>query len=352
MKRPPLLVDEVLAGGIKPDFYTPKFIESMQARLRVAKRFVLDEDAARHLGNVADQAPEAIAYAQEFALRPFDRMYVEFPFAPVWEMVTHTMPDKINGDATLGYLYDGPRVYIFTRGYAAGVKKYNVPYVAFLPLYYHLNKPFTIPDEQIVCDKLGISRTQLDAFFWGQSINKLDPDAVRLFRAEHSFGMLDGKGKELQPNALDWHATKIFQRIGVETSSGDLRNIIAMLLLLNQPSQNVYLTDVAPMRRMLHNKAHTYVSHSVVKLNIDPVPRLKKMLIGAEGVWRKEHDVRGHFCHNEEARNAFCDPHDWTEYDVNQWRCLKCAGLRWWRKEHRRGHKEKGKVKTSYQVTA
>ena len=126
MKRKPLLVDEIIAGGLGYErFYTHKVIQNLTNQLRDAKRFVLDEDAVRHLGSIVKRVPEAIAYAQEFALRPFERMYIEFPFRVLWETVMEQPADKVNGDAILGYFYNGPKVYVFTKGYEIGAKMHR-----------------------------------------------------------------------------------------------------------------------------------------------------------------------------------------------------------------------------------
>jgi hypothetical protein len=117
MKREPLLVDQFLATSGMPDFVIPRKMQQViRDRLIEAKRFVLDATATRYVGDFIDKVPEAVAYAQEFAIPPFPLMYVEFPAPELWKAVTHAEPNWATNDRTLGYLYAGPRVYVLAGG--------------------------------------------------------------------------------------------------------------------------------------------------------------------------------------------------------------------------------------------
>jgi hypothetical protein len=151
--------------------------------------------------------------------------------------------------------------------------------------------------------------------------------------------------------------------------TGDLRNVIACLLMLNRPTITKYVDDLPQSRGWLKNKLVPYWSHTTVTINLDPKPILR--LIGTDresGVTKRRHEVEGHYCHDKEWRDygtiAGCihEPID-TDADwiplvgvyapstVEHWVCKVCGGKRWWRSEHLRGDANKGWViKDRYNV--
>jgi hypothetical protein len=213
-----------------------------------------------------------------------------------------------------------------------------------MPLSYTLNQPMTIEQELNICQRARTSRLGIDILFWGSSYEKLSPSERHALRANHGFEHWYAKD-------VDDIITPMFF-----SAAGDLRNIIALTLFLNRTNEVRFDEQIGPAQGFVHAKVTTLTRHSVVRLKLDPKPLFKK-LYGHGGVWRREHDCRGHFCHDKTARNSACNTillgptHDWHEYGVNQWRCMTCGGLKWWRKAHRRGHKEKGTVQTEYRVT-
>jgi len=252
----------------------------------------------------------------------------------------------------VGYLFAGPDLYVLSEAPKEVVGKGGVAHKMFesglCPVVYRLNRPFKLGEELKFAEDTKLSRLQLDNFFWGSSIEKLPPAYTRAFRAHHSCALL------LRDNLPTPLVDLVIER-QLMGSAGDLRNAIALVLFLNQTSKLRYETDVPHHRGMIGNKASTFLKHSVITIRLNPLPGLKKLL-GGHGAWRREHDVRGHFCRNKQARNApQCNiqehsQHDWTEVSVNQWRCLKCGGLMWHKKDYHRGHKEKGISQTEYKV--
>ena len=142
-----------------------------------------------------------------------------------------------------------------------------------------------------------------------------------------------------------------------EMDAGTLKIAIALLLFLNR-TRKIQVTDElgmfrAPVPRPRQPKV--MLAHSVIRLSADPISRLREMCAG-ESLFRRLHDVRGHFCHDRLARESDCDSHVWEEsgdsIDTHpRWTCQTCHGKRWWRREHRRGHEEAGLVTSEYNVT-
>jgi hypothetical protein len=338
--RKPIMADRFLASPLLPHPFPHRAQNRVRDALRAAKRFVLNEEACRYVGEIVRDVPEAIAHAQEFALLPFPVMYVEFAnFKAYFETVNGSVA-KEDSDACLGYVYEGPRVYAI-----ADAPHAHSGWPMLTPISYRLHQPFTMQEELDFCAAAGTNRLSLDVYMWGKSYEKIGTEERRALRAEHSIEWL------AHPDALKpWWSQSLY------ASAGEMRNIVAALLLLNQPSELRYEETLGPVQGMVRNKVRAFLSHSVIRFPINPVPRIKRALVGGKGgeLWRREHDVRGHFCHSKTARTAAHNSlvsHEWVEYGPNQWRCKLCGGLRWWRRECRRGTKHgAGRVTAEYEV--
>lgn len=379
-KREPLMLDRYLAlGGVFDKVVDKKFSARMKDDLREAKRFVLDLSALQYLADYLDE-PERLAEDQEFALRPFENMYVEIPGWIEFFRMTNGIEADLDADSVVGYYFRGPVVYVFSEGKIAfgptGALRTDA--VTMMPICYRLNVPMSLEHELSMVEDLSTSRAQFDAMMWGgtsytrilkndklvevmksssegiklnvdqSALDALDQHTViRALRANHSIEWVPHmKPKELM-------SEKTLRGL-VASCSGDLRNALGILVMLNRGRQYIYEEALGPKQKLIRNKPSALVSHSIVRIRVD-APPLKLVRGGSGGVWRREHDVRGHFCYSKRARLTIeqnpSHEHGWTEVTVNRWFCPSCKGLKWWRKEHRRGHREKGKVVTTYEVT-
>lgn len=363
--RKPTLADLVLAQDFR---LFAKIDNGWGARqrdnLRTAKKFRLDPQAASYLGTMLRKYPRIIADAQDFAIPPFERMWVEMPFPPFYEAVAEKPHDSRTGDLAVGYLFVGPTVRV------AGTSRNGDSW--FIPIEYTLHKPMTVAEELFIAEKLGLSRLGLDLWFWGGGasaftggLNRIamggsedaddypewDKEGLRALRANHSvsFVKMVSPEYEVKYNAI------------VEGSMGDLRNIVGLLLFLNRTRDIQYSGEELPMAQTIINrKTRPMLPHRVIKLRLDPLPRLQRLAAGA-GIRRRLHDVRGHFCHDRTAREGGC-MHGvemlgewgdwWLEHEPLRWKCSGCGGHRWWRREHHRGHADVGVIREQrYDVT-
>lgn len=336
MKRKPILADEFLQS--KPEGFNKQKALATKQDLIEAKRFVMDEEAALYVADMIKEMPRVIADAQDFAIPPFTKTWIEFPFVSFWEAI-NGMPSAKDADTQMGFLITGNRVRVIVgRNYSGGN-------AILLPHEYHLWAPMTVEEEIELVQRVGISRIQLDYIYWGEAVNKLivekDREGLYALRENHRIHFPEQNIEKAQ----------ILWREVIMQSGGDLRNIIAILLFLNRTREVQIVNSVPHARGMIKNKASTFLSHHVITLKLNPKPLLKKLVPG-EGTWRRLHDVRGHFCHDKRAREAghlWCS-HDWVENEPLKWSCERCHGKRWWRHEHKRGHEEKGLITSEYKV--
>lgn len=354
MKREPLLADHLLSMHARrdKDLIAPRWHETLCSHLREAKRFVLDEQAALYVAEMLVRAPRIVADAQDFAIPPFKKMWVELPYRGFYQTITKgiSVTHDPSGDTRIGYLVVGANAYPAAQGPSGEAN--------FVPFIVRMNQPYTLAEELEFCEKVSVSRATLDMIYWGSAYQQLseeqDQEGIRALRARHS---LEAYGPQhMTAKAAHWFAhnssSLVWQHL-MESGAGDVRNIIALLLFLNRTSKIQTIQEIGMAPKVLHRRPVMLLKHSVVSLKLDPAPMLLKLCAG-EGIWRRLHDVRGHFCHNKAARENDHD-HEWQDISdrpspyILQWRC-SCGGLRWWRREHRRGHEEKGMVASEYSV--
>lgn len=351
-KRQPLLCDILLASPAVAAFIGKKQGAVLKANLLEAKRFVLDEAASRFVAEMIRDHPRIIADAQDFAIPPFKKVWIELPFDPFFYTINADGEKDDTRDLRIGYLIIGNEVYGGVHAMDHGQF-----HGSWMPTKYRLWKPMTDAEERKMMETFHVSRAGLDKVYWGSVYTKLitesDQAGVRALRANHGMELL------LDPSLLEEEYKEAVHGIFNEIS-GDLRNIIALLLFLNRTRDIQRVDDVPFKQAMIGGKAGVLLKHSVITISVNPEPRIKKMVAG-HSVWRRLHDVKGHFCHDEKAR-AGClhgaespDLKDfgdfWIEYEPLRWKCERCGGKRWWRHEHKRGHEEKGLVTSEYKVT-
>lgn len=347
-KPPPPLADRFRHARPDPRHdYKPGVIDLVKRKLLNARRFVLDADAARRYGEVVRDIPDLILREHQFARAPFDTCWFEIPFPVFYETVTGNPIDEY-GDWEVGYLIDHETAYVIVGGTV--IERDVLPQL--MPLAFHLHEPWEVADQLAVAKAAMTSRIQLDAFLWGETYEKLDQDQQRALRAAHSCTSL------VMPGERSWR----FLKAHIEHGTGDLRNIIALMLLMNRPSLTTYLRDIPSWKTFTKGKLQTYLSHTVVTIRLDPKPTLR--LIGtSEGdhIERRRHEVRGHYKHDEVCRAAArlgC-VHDWLrnpdypDDDDTHFVCATCHGKRWWAKSHVRGSAIEGfTAHDAYRITA
>jgi hypothetical protein len=363
-KREPLLADRFAYRrfDVHDGIYHPKALAQLQHTVRAAHKFVFDEDAARRVAKVVSEVPDLLVREHRFARAPYDITWIEWPSWAYWQTLRDENPalydtqgewGKIDtADHTVGYLIDHGRVNTFAGGTVAHPKG---P-ASMTPLQYRLHTEWPIEDQLEFSRLVGCSRIGLDAAMWGSSYDKLSQDERRILR---NYNVI-----ELAPFNRAHRAYPSLMKDGAMADSlrgavGDLRTVIAILLMLNRPSISRYVQTLPNSRGWLKGKIVPYMAHTVVSVSLDAAQSLR--LVGTpqdDANPRRRHEVRGHFCHDRVAREymriAGC-LHNWQDCDeqwmpwieapmaeVHHWRCASCGGKRWWRADHERGTAVKG----------
>ena len=371
-KRRPLLVDvfahaKHFSNETYHDILLPKLIPTLQAKAMQARRFVLDDEASMRVGDVIRDVPDLLVRESQFARAPFPLTWIEISSSVMWHAIYRDRPDKQSlaapdHAARIGILIDDNRVYMVAGGTAEEPDNLSILHVC--PYSYEMNTDLLDGVGYDVMRHMGIDPENDDRFmrfarvlFWGSTCD--DVPAGRLDEITRHFCYFP----LFDPHRLRALDPKDYrQRLENLTAEciGDLRNIVAVLLMMNRPAITRYGNEVARGRGWIKNKNVPFMSHTTVHINLDPIPVLRMVGTPAgEGIERRRHEVRGHYCHNQTARDysriAGCVHEwistydDWTPVgdnyppaDVNHWVCSVCEGKRWWRDAHERGTAEVG----------
>lgn len=351
-----IFADQLVAANPGKHLWLPQSrkldFRAVQARVRRAERLVFDASASARVGELIRDIPELLIEQVQFARAPFDLCWIEYQSDVTWEIVVGREGDQTDGDRdeVVGLLVDHNRVNVFNRCYDGTI--------GMMPWVYHLNTEWPLEDQLRFCEAAKVSRLGIDTWLWGSTANALAEkgryDALRVLRNTNMVEVIDES-----PNT-----TKAILSGGAH---GDFKNVIALLLALNQPQITQY-QHVPQSRGWIGNKPKPFLSHHSVKVSLDAQRRLLTHFEHGEGELRRRHRVRGHYCHDQVARDysriAGC-VHDWEPMDDQwlpwpdapldereHWRCRACEGKRWWRVAHQRGSEAKGFIEHEYQVTA
>ncbi len=350
-KTKPIFADQFIAGTLRRvTEYVPNVdVLAIHARIRRAERMVFNDEASLRVGMVLRDIPELLIEQLQFARTPFDLCWIEYNSNIVWETIMgcESDPFDLTRDETVGLLIDHGRVNVFSKTFGGEI--------CMLPFVYHLNTEWPLQDQVDFCQKFKVSQLGIDHWLWGAATNKLrDEDKSDLLRALRDVTMVEYIGINPRAEML-------------QVTMGDFKNVVALLLMLNQPSVTNYI-HVPRQRGWIGNKPKPFLSHHNVTIALDAHTHLVSFgRNNNDGELRRRHPVRGHYCHDQTARDyariAGCvhywEPMDedwepWLNSPVDErehWKCKICDGKRWWRTAHERGSEEKGFISHQYNVT-
>jgi len=327
-----------------------------QQKLRLAEKFVFDEEASHRVGLVLRDVPELLVEQIQFARPPFDLCWIEYALDPIMKLLNPDRYDPTDQtrDKKIGVLIEHNRILSASLTHSS--------LIAVLPFIYHLNTEWRLEDQLRFCEKMKISRMQIDQWLWGSISDKFSREGKK----EHLRALRNTNMAE----TMFTSELSVEQAISVlKGTMGDFKNHIAALLLLNRPTLTQY-ARVPNTRGWIRHKPRFFMAYNTVRMALDPVPVIRKLSEGhGEGELRRRHRVRGHYCHNDAARKALLHHtcvHEWQPAndewepvkadvgdDIEHWICLSnCGGRRWWREQHERGSAAVGYVDhTQYEVT-
>jgi hypothetical protein len=313
------LIDNFI--GIYP--VSRKRVEALRP---LARRVYFDKKASHFLGRFIFECTDLIIENREFALAPYPVTYLEMDMDAVFSHGTKRACDQSH-HGRMGYLLDGKTIYVFIDGSFAFKDKPSV----LSCLEFSLNTPVSIEG----MDQHELSRRAYAIL--GESPDFDWPETLDVIR---SVSMVD----RLSSKDVPEH--------NPENTTGDVRNVWAALLMLNQPANKVTLERVPFRKALIKGKRHVYAPHHSVTVHVgdrEPIPRAFSLSTRSP---LRRHEVRGHYMHFGFVRD--CE-HDWQPLNnslpIKRWQCPKCSTRRTWRPSFERGDASLGYVTKTYTAT-
>jgi hypothetical protein len=353
-RREASLADRFIAKTYKADerYIGTMTMDALKRKTRSAAKFIFDEAATRRVANVVRDIPELLVRESAFARAPFELTWLEFPHWVYWDALGNPRGHRSDtADHTVGYLIDHGTVTVVTGGTIS--QPHLGPSVGILQYQLNTEWPQEAMDAFAAIGGTGVTLDRIDQCLWGSTYHRLDLETRDRLRHRNVVSVIPGL---LHTRDADKHRATLHRTFAL--GAGELRNIIAMLLIMNRP-KIARMTGVPGGHGIYRGKSMTYNKHTSVTIDLDPIPELRSTATPAgAGALRRRHPVRGHYCHNADAREyhriAGCI-HDWIVADEewhpmpdveisdsNHWLCGTCGGKRWWKSDHERGDETLG----------
>lgn len=332
-------------------------LDKVRSLAPVAKRFVFDEEASRHLGHFIRDCPQNILDGHRFALPPFETTYVQVHIDETLKAIGkpttagYSVQNMDTRDLETGYLIHQNRVYPMVRGkpkdnmLSGGLSLFNYE-MSRTPLRCTCRPIFFDTPLSETDDRDHVFRAML---LLGTTYNGLKmEDFLPFLHHVIVHANLDydrfAKLPKAERDRKYWNL--------IFSASGDYRVMLAALMMLNEQKhvQTVYVPNNA---MLIGGKRKVFKQHHRVVVHLKAHETIKRALGGTLLTPRAEHDVRGH--HRNLRLRKEC-VHDWVDMSDPgdgghvRWACTKCNGLRTTVTPHRRGDTLVGKVVKNYEV--
>jgi len=352
-------------------------------RLRSARRFLLDHETASALATLALQHPDVLVAMVARARSPFDRIWIEWPFASLRGEAPEDRPGQEG--VLIERLHETLPLYRMTAMRHLNVR--SGAYVSHVSMLYDLSGvPGEASDEAkkivdahapIRITHAGEDTQNTTARVLGKSFiySTAEPDEeeerIRQCTnlARHALTVLtplvtEGKEdyianklramKDLPLSSTDPDEIPVEAHLlGIEMGAlaGLWRMTLAFLAVLN--GRDLLVDEVfmaGSGRRFASGRTVPFLEHRRVTLKIPRphlVPRVLRYLRSDIPVRR--HEVMGHWKERLTSGSTECD-HVWVDRTTTRQSCEVCGRRRWWVNEFLRGSAEVGFITKDYVV--
>lgn len=326
--------------------YFPAAVRDMLAGKHLAQRYLFTDEVTVEIAKLVREHPNTLLNNIQFALAPYPVTYLEFNLKLFLKELGTATTALIYGleaeaDETVGFMINKGQVNVIFQGEQKGP-----PHVS--PLSYTLVDHRKLEgyaavapraEDQFLAIALGSTLIHPETRLTEERSDDIVKRAIIWLDAEIA-GMV-------VPDFKDFDRARSFAKNLVMGAMGELRNIWALLLWLNQPE--ISITERVPARRdWFKFRERAIAAHLVVKVKHRVSYSLVKSIWPA-GWHVRQHDVEA-FWRNFD-RDDTC-PHDWPimPNDKGHWRCTKCAQWRVRVRAHKRGDPKLGIITKEYKV--
>jgi hypothetical protein len=326
------LLDEIRRFPDSFQFVRSNVEKNVKSILPSTKQYIFDENASRYMANFVKNNGDLIINNEQFAIPHFENVYYEFNIDAFLDELGRPISSGVDEekDGTLGYLISGNAVYLISKGLGERAKPSVLHYgysIGRTPLYKPVIQPL-------------LSRRQKATFFLGSTMELATISQFQDIAEKYEIlNFTDGIDNDMLLKTILGNAT------------GDIRNMIMMILFLYQSKDVITVNEIAPSRGFMKGKAMTYMAYGSVKINLRNSTGIRKNFIFPSGTHAspRRHSVNSYY--RTVPKNNGCE-HDFELVNENRWVCKKCKAKRALIKQYERGDATIGYKLKTYDVTA
>ena len=330
-----MLIDEFNPKAWKE--HLPAYARHVMASRHQFMRYKISDEVVREVGTMLREHPDLFMNNYQFALSPYPKMYIEYNLDV---MIKALDPDFDleaieQRDTILGVIIDDNKVFTLVEARHKPIAK-NITLPAILPIYYTINYDHCMGNDVFL---FPLHETTKRTLFFGSLANKIvfTNEQYDEFMRRFNVWCNDFIRKRMDRETFD---------NAIRASAGELKNLLAILLWINQPKL-LDFQSVPATRRWYGSKNIAYAAHNIVRL---------KKHVTYKNIYREMIDRQGPRRHEVSAffRNfskTACE-HEWPIMpdEDGRWHCLKCSQWRIRVKNHMRGDASRGFVTKEYKV--
>lgn len=330
--------------------HSEKVYKAITAIRPRARRFIFDEASSRYAGKFIGTCGDLLIANRQFALPPYETTYIQCDADALVRAIgrknSHDFLKYDDRDIAIGYLIDRNTIYSVSqdsRASSTGLFTYTLNTPAGPgPIF---DRPIMENDPWDEWSRLGL--------LLGTTVEDIAEDEVRLDIARGVHIRYNYSMEHIKQIAKDDYDLRRRYLRMVYSAAGDVRNVWALLLLLNQ-KRHVATESVPWKATLLKGKRFVYAAHNIVRIHLEPQETVRHAFSPTLHIPRRRHDVMAHFAHYHLGKDCI---HEWPlipevdEAGVPRWECGRCKGLRVRKKAHERGHGGVGHVTKDYAVT-
>lgn len=300
-----------------------------------AKQYIFDTAASTHMANFIQDCGDLVLKNEQFAIPQFPKVYYEFDIDAFLKTLNRPQSgyDDRTRDGTVGYFVADNVIYVLCRGLDLKQKP------TLLHFGYSIGKTHM---HRMIQQPL-LSRRRKAQFFLGSTME--DATISQFQDIAEKYEILN-LAKEQSAADDDYLLVNTI----LKNATGDIRNLITMILFLYQSKDVTTIQEFGPSSRILKGKRTTYLSYGTVKINLRDTKAIRrKFHISGSHASPRAHWVEPYY---RTIPKTKCD-HDFIcETEEKRWRCQKCKAVRVRIEQYHRGDATKGYKLKTYEVTA
>lgn len=288
-----------------------------------AARYRFDLEASTRVGEMMRDCTDLMVDNIEFARSPYPTAYFEFDSIAMWRAWRPEQGLLATRDAKVGFLIHHGSVLVIASGQRPDTYKDNtVPDDMVCGMTFRINRPQSVPFTKLTGHNEVLADTIKQAYVFGGQRGG-NAEQIRRLRARGHHHVDDETWIHLPPlpgawthsqvaahfdcmPAFEWGGEKEFTAMCF-LGGGDPMTLTTMLLLLNQPSKFVSLTEVKREAGMLGNKRFSFREHHIVTLHLERQQHVRDIFHTTDRSPPIAHPVQGHWKHYN--KSSTCNHH-------------------------------------------